>query len=62
MAIQELVLGPTNARGNTLMPLKNDRKGTWRYRIGDYRLIYSVEFTEKVVRLMAFKARSGTYQ
>ena len=40
-AITKVVESPTTISGNTIKPLTNDLKGFWRYRIGDYRLIYS---------------------
>lgn len=40
MAILDIVCAPTTPRGDTVKALVSDRRGLWRYRIGDYRLIY----------------------
>lgn len=39
-AITELSEAPVTAQGDTVKPLVGERKGLWRYRIGDYRLVY----------------------
>lgn len=56
-----LARDPVTARGNTIRPLKG-WKNVWRYRLGDYRLIYSVDRTSHVVRLLAIGPRNHVYQ
>lgn len=60
-AITELTREPTTLRGDTIKPLDAERKGCWRYRIGDWRLIYRPEASERVVILLDFAPRSGAY-
>ena len=58
MAVQDLAKNPKRVRGNTLTPLRNNKKGLWRYRVGDFRIIYAVSSSERVINLMRFKNRS----
>jgi mRNA interferase RelE/StbE len=39
-AIVEVLDNPVTPRGDTVKPLTSGMKGMWRYRIGDYRLLY----------------------
>lgn len=61
-AIADLSEQPTELRGDTKKPLSNERKGAWRYRIGDYRLIYLPEDPPGVVHLLSFDARGSVYR
>jgi superfamily I DNA/RNA helicase/mRNA-degrading endonuclease RelE of RelBE toxin-antitoxin system len=56
----ELARAPTTPRGNTVQPLKG-WENLWRYRIGDYRLIYSVVLEGHVVQLLAIGPRKDVY-
>ena len=40
-ALNEITQNPVSLRGDTVKPLSGELEGCWRYRIGDYRLIYS---------------------
>ncbi len=42
-------------------PLKADRKGQWRYRIGDYRLLCSIEDDRLVILALAIGHRRDIY-
>lgn len=57
----ELEENPITPRGNTIKPLKG-WKNLWRYRLGDYRLIYSADPERKVVQLLAIGPRSEVYR
>jgi superfamily I DNA/RNA helicase/mRNA-degrading endonuclease RelE of RelBE toxin-antitoxin system len=57
----ELADDPTTPRGRTIKPLKG-WKNLWRYRLGDYRLIYSVEIESHVVQLLAIGPRKDIYR
>ena len=39
-ALEELTKNPIECRGNTIKRLKGSKKHMWRYRIGDYRLLF----------------------
>lgn len=57
----ELEQNPTTPRGDTIKPLKN-WDNLWRYRLGDYRLIYSAAPERKVVQLLAIGPRHNVYK
>ena len=62
MAISELSEKPITLMGDTKKPLIGELKGLWRYRLGDYRLIYEPnEKTLKVV-LLEFAPRGSSYE
>lgn len=42
--------------------LKEDLEGRYSYRIGVYRIIYTVNVKEKIVNLISVKHRSIAYQ
>lgn len=56
----ELEQDPITLRGDTIKPLKG-WKNLWRYRLGDYRLIYSVVPESRVVQLLAIGPRHNVY-
>jgi mRNA interferase RelE/StbE len=62
LAIAELSINPTTARGDTIKPLTGDRRGAWRYRLGDFRLVYEPQSTDRMVVLIDFAARSQAYE
>lgn len=53
--------GPTTAHGNTVKPLTRELKGKWRYRIGDYRLVYEPDSERQVVKLLGISHRKDVY-
>jgi len=48
---------PMISVGDTRKPLANYEYDFWRYRLGDYRLIYLTNEQKKIVRLVAFGKR-----
>ena len=60
-AITELSQHPTEPRGDTVKPLSGSRKGEWRYRIGDYRLVYLPDIAKHVVYLLLISPRGSVY-
>jgi len=52
---------PTVSRGDTVKPLTGDLKGLWRYRIGDYRLVYYPDTQNKRIVLVTFTSRGSAY-
>lgn len=61
-AIAELSEQPASPHGDTKKPLSAELKGLWRYRVGDYRLIYEPNEEKRLVVLLEFAARGGVYE
>jgi mRNA-degrading endonuclease RelE of RelBE toxin-antitoxin system len=61
LAVAAICEAPLTAQGDTVKPLEKDLKGLWRYRIGDYRLVYRPDRDERRVTLMWFDSRGGAY-
>jgi|GEM_PF-368919 len=61
-ALGKIVKDPLKEIGDTIKPLSRDMKGLWRYRIGDYRLIYRPEVERNRVVLLCCGARGGVYE
>ena len=53
---------PVTLRGDTIKPLTAEFKGLWRYRIGDFRLVYRPQIESKHIILLAFASRGSVYQ
>lgn len=56
-AIIRICRNPTYQHGDTAKPLLGELRGKWRYRIGDYRLIYFPNSDEGVVYLLKLSPR-----
>ena len=61
-AITDIVNDPLSQIGNTLKPLRGNKKGLWRYRIGNYRLIYQPDQISKHVLLLTVLPRGSAYE
>ena len=59
----EICRDPLTVRGNTVKRLSSDYAipGAWRYRIGDYRLIYVPDKVKRKVNFHRIKHRSDVY-
>lgn len=60
-AITKISEAPMTVVGDTLKPLTADLKGLWRYRVGDFRLVYDPNEDEALVTLVAFEPRGDVY-
>jgi len=60
-AISKILTKPTTTQGNTVKPLGSSMKGFWRFRLGDYRLIYFPELEKSRVTLVSFASRGEAY-
>lgn len=60
-AISEISDDPLTARGDTIKPLTHDFKECWRYRIGDFRLIYIPKKDAHEVVILSFSSRGSAY-
>ena len=61
-ALSELSEAPITLHGDTIKPLVGELKGLWRYRVGDYRLVYEAKADTHTVVLLEFAARGGVYE
>lgn len=43
-------------------PLKGPYRGLWKYRIGDYRIIYTIEKSRLVIFVLRIRNRKDVYQ
>jgi mRNA interferase RelE/StbE len=60
-AILEILENPITAKGDTIKPLTSEFKGMWRYRIGDYRLVYLPKTDNRQVLFVEFASRGHIY-
>ena len=60
-ALNDLSTKPTVPRGNTVKPLSGEYEGLWRYRIGNYRLIYRPDTDNARVVLVTVVSRGSAY-
>ncbi len=61
-ALSVLVDAPDKVHGDTMKPLIGEFKGLWRYRVGDYRLVYQPRQDRHTVVLIDFGPRGGVYE
>jgi len=45
----------------TIRPLKGEYQGLWRYRVGNIRIIYSVDETDYTLSIVAIDNRGNVY-
>ncbi len=62
LALADISSDPATPRGDTVKPLSGEKHGLWRYRLGDYRLVYEPQSNERMVVLVDFAARGGVYE
>jgi mRNA interferase RelE/StbE len=48
--------------GPNIKKLRDFKPDTWRYRIGDFRLFYTIDTTEKIVSILAIENRKDAYK
>lgn len=59
--LRERVEGATNPR-DFGKPLRGEKKGLWRYRVGDYRIICDIRDAERTVVVLALGHRKHVYR
>jgi mRNA-degrading endonuclease RelE of RelBE toxin-antitoxin system len=57
-AITKIATNPNTIIGNMMKPLSNDLIGFWRYRIGNFRIIYRYDKEKNTIYLLTFVSRS----
>lgn len=60
-AITEICQHPMEVRGDTIKPLSGELAGCWRYRLGDYRLVYQPVKDLKRIDLLTIGGRGSIY-
>lgn len=61
-AIMEVCNSPMSAMGNTVRPLANELQGMWRYRIGDFRIIYEPDEKKRIMHFLGLRSRGSAYE
>jgi len=61
-ALSAISLDPMTPVGDTVKPLKGDLSRCWRYRIGDFRLVYLPDPATGNITLLSFSSRSSIYE
>jgi mRNA interferase RelE/StbE len=61
-AVTKIIKDPTDQRGDTIKPLGSDFKGLWRYRIGDFRLVYLPDPETNQITFISFASRGEVYK
>jgi len=60
--MMKIVKAPMTPTGNTIKPLEGDKKGFWRYREGDYRIVYLPDKSNLKVVFFDFNSRGEIYK
>lgn len=60
-AIMDICKDPMTPRGNTIKRLSGDMSGYWRYRLGDFRLVYRPDNDRRTVYCYRLASRGGAY-
>lgn len=60
-AIADISKRPLQSLGDTIKPLSGKYKYCWRYRIGDYRLVFMPDVSRASITLLAFAPRGSIY-
>jgi mRNA-degrading endonuclease RelE of RelBE toxin-antitoxin system len=60
-AILDISVNPTSLKGDTRKPLTHDFSGKWRYRLGDYRLIYMPVIKAQTIYYLDIANRGSVY-
>lgn len=60
-AVTEICRSPMTLRGDTVKPLQGQLKGKWRFRMGDYRIVYQPVEKSRSVFLLTIAPRGDVY-
>jgi mRNA interferase RelE/StbE len=60
-ALAEISKDPITVKGDTMKPLSRELDGLWRYRLGDYRLVYQPLPERMEILLVNFASRGSVY-
>tara|TARA_Y100000996_G_scaffold410388_1_gene392668 strand:- start:9 stop:449 length:441 start_codon:yes stop_codon:yes gene_type:complete len=59
--IEKIKVSPNTIMGNTIKPLKGNLKNLWRYRIGDWRIIYHPDTEHNTIVILNLSHRKNAY-
>ncbi len=60
-AIMQVANNPVTPQGDTVKPLTEGKKGYWRLRVGDFRLIYFPDLSARRITFVACEPRGSAY-
>jgi mRNA-degrading endonuclease RelE of RelBE toxin-antitoxin system len=60
-AIADIAVAPLNPRGAMLKPLRGEMSGFWRYRNGDFRLVYYPDEASRTITFCGFASLGSVY-
>ena len=60
-ALMEIADDPITPRGDTVRALAGPLAGCWRYRIGDFRLVYEPDRESGNITVLSFASRGSVY-
>jgi mRNA-degrading endonuclease RelE of RelBE toxin-antitoxin system len=60
-ALADIARDPMTLKGDTMKPLSHELTGLWRYRLGEFRLIYQPVPAQRQILLVAFASRGEAY-
>lgn len=60
--LSEMVLMEDPLGHSCVKPLTGELKGFYRFRIGDYRLVFSLIREEKIIAIVNISSRGGAYK
>lgn len=60
--MMDVIKDPVTPKGDTVKPLEGDKKGLWRYREGDYRIVYYPDKSKNQVTFMDVDSRGEIYR
>ena len=60
-AIAEVSNDPTTPRGNSVSKMKHRNQNLWRYRLGNFRMVYEVDESVHQVTLLTMQSRGSVY-
>jgi mRNA interferase RelE/StbE len=60
-AMTAIAKAPLTNRGDTVKPLMGEMNGYWRYRIGNFRLVYYPDEATRTITFYDFASRGSVY-
>jgi len=60
--LEAIMLNPMNLTVGKCRPLSNDKKGLWRYRVGNYRILYAPIASKHLIIFVDVTTRDKVYR
>lgn len=61
-AVEKILLNPMQPISNTCTPLSGNKKGLWRYRVGDFRILYEPNKSDSLIVFLNISERGNAYK